>query len=64
MNQFDLMRQAINEARTTMNAADSVANDMASLLRGRLRRVDSGYILAQLKMELSDFNAHTKRWKT
>lgn len=62
MNTFDQMRQAINEARETMRAADSVANDLASLLRDRLRKV-SPWHLVELKRQLRDFDAHTKRWK-
>lgn len=63
MNRFDEMRAAVAEARVTLRAADSTADNMAGLLQGRLRHV-SGCRLAQLKKELSQFNAHTKEWKS
>lgn len=62
-NKFDEMRAAVSDAESTLRAADSVVNDLARLLKGRLRKVDSGYLLAALKNELKDFNAHTKTWK-
>jgi hypothetical protein len=61
-NQFDEFRAAMREAKTTMWAADSIAEDMADSLRGRLRKV-SIYTLKKLKRELSQFNANTGRWK-
>lgn len=62
MNVFDQMREAVTEARTTLSAADNVANSMASLLRGRLKHV-SIYTLVELKRELQGFDAHKKEWK-
>lgn len=59
---FDEMRQAVAEARSTMAAADTVADGMADLLCGRLRHV-SPYRLEKLKRELRDFNMHTGQWK-
>lgn len=56
------MRREINKAKATLRDADDVANQVASLLPGRLRHV-SGSTLKQLKMELKDFNAHTFEWK-
>lgn len=61
-NKFDEVREAVREAQTTMDAVDSVAGNMAGLLRGRLRHVRNTTYLAQLKKELSKFNAHTGRW--
>lgn len=61
-NQFDAMRAAVNEASDTLRAADSVAAQMASLLRGRLRKV-SPFVLADLKRELRDYDIHRKEWK-
>lgn len=55
--------KAIQDARRTMSNADRVANQMASILIGRLRHV-SVYRLQELKRELQDFNAHTKTWKS
>lgn len=57
------VRAAIGRARYSLQAADNVADDLASLLQGRLRRVNSGYVLSRLKDELRNFNSHTKRWK-
>ncbi len=62
-NPFDEMRAAISNARATLNAADESAKTMAVLLKGRLRKV-SPWVLADLKRELSEFNAHTKEWKS
>ena len=57
------MRQAVISAKNTLQAADIVANDIAYCLKGRLRNVNSTYILAALKRELRDFNIHTGSWK-
>jgi hypothetical protein len=58
---FEEMVEAVRDARRTIHAADSQANDVAYLLEGRLRHCD-GYVLAKLKRELKDFNPHTKEW--
>ena len=75
MNKFDLMREAVAEAETTMRAADLMAADMAIMLVGRLRAVNSRsyhirhteyrrtQALKALKRELKDFDATTGRWK-
>jgi hypothetical protein len=62
MNQFDAMRAAVAEARTTMQAADSVASEMARLVVGRLRRAGTN-TLRDLKRELQDFDATRGVWK-
>lgn len=62
-NVFDDMRRAVREAELTIRAADEVAGHMANILRGRLRQVSSGYVLAGLKRELRDFDMTTKEWK-
>lgn len=62
MNHYDTMRQAMREAEHTMAAADSVADVMANMLRGRLRKV-SAHTLVRLKKELDGFDAHRKVWK-
>lgn len=49
-NVFDNMRQAVQEAKTTLRAADSVATELAMMLEGRLRNVNSVSSLIQLKM--------------
>lgn len=62
MNIFDEMKGAVRQAEATLRAADSVANDMASLLDGRLKNV-SPWMLKRLKRQLRDFNIHTGEWK-
>ena len=62
MNIFDDMRAAEAHARTTMQAADKVANAMAAMLEGRLRHVHY-WNLVELKKELRDFNSRTREWK-
>lgn len=61
-NKFDEMRAAVEEARTTLRAADKMAGSMASLLVGRLRHCDT-WELRQLKRELRDFNMNTGSWR-
>ena len=56
------MRREINQAGTVLRNADNVANDIAQLLPGRLKHVDS-YTLKKLKIELKKFNAHTGTWR-
>jgi hypothetical protein len=62
-NAFDDVRAAVDHARFQLEAADSVATNMAILLRGRLRKVSSHSALAALKRELQDFNIQTGKWK-
>ena len=62
MNTFDMMTEALDEARATMNCADRMANKMAHILRGRLRNV-APYNLKALKKEIKNFNSHTGEWK-
>lgn len=57
------MEQAISDARAVMNRADTCADKMARLLIGRLRQVHGYNVLKKLKAELSEYNAHTGRWK-
>jgi len=56
------IRKEINKAKSTLRNADTVANEIADILPGRLRHV-SNYNLKKLKMELKDYNAHTGKWK-
>jgi len=62
MSRYTEMRDAVEDANTTLRAADRCANDLAYLLRGRLRHV-SGTNLEALKRELKNFNMHTYLWK-
>ncbi len=61
---FDEAKRAIDEACRTLRAANSQANEMASILSGRLKSSGvSAYTLDKLKRELRDFNLHTGQWK-
>jgi hypothetical protein len=62
-NAFDDVRAAVQAARFQLEAADSVATNMAYLLDGRLRKVNGTRVLANLKRQLADFNIHTGKWK-
>lgn len=57
---------AVRKAENDLNDADrtikNVSNSMACLLRDRLKAVNCS-VLADLKRELKDFNAHTGEWK-
>jgi hypothetical protein len=55
-------REAFQAAEQTMHAADVIADDMARMLVGRLRKVRSKHILDRLKKELSKYNMKTKTW--
>lgn len=62
-NAFDDVRAAVEQAKFQLQAADSVATNMAHLLLGRLRQVSSRSLLTKLKRELHDYNAATGKWK-
>ena len=62
-NAWDEISNAMSEARAVNRAADEHANNMAELLKGRLRHVHP-YKLAVLKRELRDFDLRVKEWKT
>lgn len=57
------MERAVNDANATLSRADTLADQLARLLIGRLKRVSSGYVLRSLKKELADYNMHTGAWK-
>ena len=57
------MVEAVDDAENTMRLADMLANKVARLLVGRLRKVESCYVLNQLKRELRDYNINTGQWK-
>lgn len=61
-NRFDQMRAAVREAEMTLDAAQSVARQMASMLAGRLRTCHAAD-LKRLKRELRKFNTHTGTWR-
>jgi len=60
-NIFDDMRAAMRDARTTLAAADSVAEELGRMLVGRLNRCNT-WTLRRLKRELRNFNITTGRW--
>ena len=62
MNWIEVAK-SIREAEETLKAADDNATQMARILKGRLRKVWNSETLASLKKELSQFNAHTGKWK-
>ena len=57
------MKRTISDAQDTLNHADSVACEIAPLLRGRLRHCYESDLIA-LKKELKHFNMHTREWKS
>jgi hypothetical protein len=61
-NIWDEMREAVSKSKSTLNAADHVAESMGRLLMGRLRLVVS-WTLVQLKRELTKFDAQKMEWK-
>lgn len=63
MNTFDEMDAAVQDAERTLRVADELATRIARFLVGRLRKVNSQWILADLKRELKDFNMQTQKWK-
>lgn len=62
-NRFDQMRAAVRDAEVTLDAANSVARQMASMLASRLRHCAPDD-LARIKRELRNFNIHTGTWRT
>lgn len=67
MSKLTEMKCAIAEAESTIRIANSLTKEMASLIVGRLRNINTGYwdiqVLVDLKKELTDFNAITRTWK-
>ena len=56
------MEKEIRVAKRTLDNAEEASDSMARILKGRLRKV-SPSALADLKKELSQFNAKTQTWK-
>lgn len=62
---FDEMKEAVRDARATINRADMHVSSMASMCAGRLRRAGvSHHTLCELKKELANYNMHTGSWKS
>lgn len=60
---IDSMNAAVEDAHKTLGYADLMAARIATLLVGRLRKVNRYGVLRKLKLELRDYNAHTGKWK-
>lgn len=63
MNQWDQVRQALDEAETQVRVVERFTDRMAKFLIGRLRTV-TPHLLQKLKRELSEFNSTTKKWNS
>ena len=57
------INSSINDARRTIENADESTERMCRLIIGRLKHVNSPYLLKQIKKELRDYNMHTGEWK-
>jgi hypothetical protein len=63
---FTEMKQAVNDAESTIRQVEWLSADIALLLAGRCRHVKTYAgmkALARIKKELADFNAQTRKWK-
>lgn len=60
---YDEATQLLKVARASLEAADTIADGIANLLIGRLRKVRSGLVLRALKKELANYDMTTGRWK-
>jgi hypothetical protein len=61
---YDEARQLLKLAELSNEAADSIADGIARLLCGRLRKVRNGTVLRALKKELANYDMTTGRWKS
>jgi hypothetical protein len=60
---FDDFSQAVQNAKEDVRRGDEAVQQLCKLAAGRLRSAGvSGYVLAELKRELRDFNMVTKDW--
>ena len=63
-NPFDEMRNAVSTARAVQQAVDMQTATMANMISGRLRKAKvPNWLLSELKRELRDWNARTRKWK-
>jgi hypothetical protein len=65
---FDEVTAAVNDAERAIRQANIRVEQMTFLVRGRLRYIDvnrwsNRELLADLKRELSQYNATTGQWK-
>lgn len=61
---IDDLKAAVDQAETTLRMTDLIADKMAKLLIGRLRKVTSYRVLKRLKAELQQYDATRDRWKS
>jgi len=57
------INSSINDARRTIENADESTERMCRLIIGRLRHVESRFVLKEIKRELRDYNMNTGTWK-
>lgn len=60
---FSDMKESVEGAERTIRLVDMMVTTFARLCIGRLRKVESTWILADLKKELRDFDIHRRTWK-
>lgn len=61
---YSVIQAARDDAQHQIYLADRAVRDAARLIKGRLKAGDvPAWVLADLKKELKDFNAHTGKWK-
>lgn len=61
--QLTEMKSAIQNAEQELFKAECVANDLARVLKGRLKNVTGFELLRSLKKELKNYNSNTRQWK-
>lgn len=60
---FNEARSAVHDAKNTIDTADLIVRELASIMIGRLRAANVWCSdLKKLKRELQDFNASTGKW--
>ncbi len=62
MKTWEDFDEAFQDAKTILAHADRLADNMAHILKGRLRKV-SGSTLESLKKELRAFHCQTHKWR-
>ena len=61
---FNEAAQAVEEAGYTLRMSRKIIRGLLEMARGRLKESQvSGYVLAEIKKDLRDFNSVTHTWK-
>lgn len=61
---YDNLRAGMKDAREQIERADSICDDIAEILVGRLRAARiSNHVLIALKRELKFYNIQQRRWR-